>query len=210
MAGADSLDRGFHRADGDEVRGADAGNKQQRGEPMVRRAYGEIDGGEDRDCQEQPPVRGGSHHRVEHGRSGLVHPPQDLQVQRRRHEPTVSLPDSPSSNRPALQSLGAVPVIDKEMEVQMARLVKCAKLQRELPGLDYKPFPNELGQRIYDSISQEAWKLWLEHFKMIMNEYRLAGGSEQANQILFDQADKYFFGEGAALPPDYRPPPAKS
>src|SRR5438445_11724752 len=91
----------------------------------------------------------------------------------------------------------------------MARMVKCAKLQRELPGLDYKPFPNELGQRIYDSISQEAWKMWLEHFKMVMNEYRLAGGSEQANQVLFDQAEKFFFGEGAALPPDYRPPQAR-
>src|SRR2546428_8262038 len=91
----------------------------------------------------------------------------------------------------------------------MARMVKCVKLQRELPGLEFKPFPNDLGQRIYESVSQEAWKMWLEHFKMIMNEYRLAGGSEQANQILFDQAEKYFFGEGAALPPDYKPPQAK-
>ena len=91
----------------------------------------------------------------------------------------------------------------------MARMVKCVKLQRELPGLEYKPFANELGQRIYDNVSQEAWKMWLEHFKMVMNEYRLAGGSEQANQILFDQAEKYFFGEGAALPPDYKPPQAK-
>ena len=86
----------------------------------------------------------------------------------------------------------------------MARMVQCKKLQRELPGLEHKPFPNELGQRIYDNISQEAWKMWLEHFKMIMNEYRLAGGSEQANQVLFDQAEKYFFGEGAQLPPDYQ------
>ena len=91
----------------------------------------------------------------------------------------------------------------------MARMVKCAKLGKELPGLDFKPWNNELGQRIYENISQDAWKLWLEHFKMIMNEYRLAGGSEQANQVLFDQAEKFFFGEGAQLPPDYRPPAAK-
>ena len=91
----------------------------------------------------------------------------------------------------------------------MARIVFCKKLQKELPGLAHKPFPNELGQRIYDGISQDAWKMWLEHFKMIMNEYRLAGGSDQANQVLFDQAEKFFFGEGAALPPDYRPPAAK-
>src|SRR2546426_898368 len=51
--------------------------------------------------------------------------------------------------------------------------------------------------------------MWLEHFKMVMNEYRLAGGSEQANQVLFDQAEKFFFGEGAQLPPDYKPPAAK-
>ena len=88
-------------------------------------------------------------------------------------------------------------------------MVNCKKLGETLPGLPYKPFNDALGQRIYDSVSQEAWKMWLEHFKMIMNEYRLAGGSEQANQVLFDQAEKYFFGEGAALPPDYKPPQAK-
>src|SRR5438067_5608739 len=93
--------------------------------------------------------------------------------------------------------------------VRMPRMVKCAKLGKELPGLEFKPWNNELGQRIYESISQDAWKMWLEHFKMIMNEYRLAGGSEQANQVLFDQAEKFFFGEGAQLPPDYKPPAAK-
>src|SRR5712671_2330695 len=60
----------------------------------------------------------------------------------------------------------------------MARMVKCVKLQKELPGLEYRPFNNELGQKIYDNVSQEAWKMWLEHFKMIMNEYRLAGASK--------------------------------
>ena len=58
----------------------------------------------------------------------------------------------------------------------MPRLIQCKKLGRELPGLTFKPFPNELGQRIYDDISQDAWKLWLEHFKMVLNEYRLAPG----------------------------------
>src|SRR5438128_672894 len=55
----------------------------------------------------------------------------------------------------------------------MARMVKCKKLGQELPGLTYKPWPNELGQRVYENISQEAWGQWLEHFKRIMNEYRL-------------------------------------
>ena len=69
----------------------------------------------------------------------------------------------------------------------------------EAEGLDRPPYPGAIGKRIYENVSKEAWKLWLEHMKMIMNEYRLAGGSEQANQVLFDQAEKFFFGEGAQL-----------
>jgi len=91
----------------------------------------------------------------------------------------------------------------------MSRNVHCKKLGRELPGLAFKPFANELGQRIYDSISAEAWKMWLEHFKMIMNEYRLSPTDPRTNQILFQQAEQFFFGAGAQLPPDFRPPPAK-
>ena len=51
--------------------------------------------------------------------------------------------------------------------------------------------------------------MWLEHFKMILNEYRLAPGDPRTNQILFQQAEQFFFGEGAQLPPDYVPPPRK-
>jgi Fe-S cluster biosynthesis and repair protein YggX len=91
----------------------------------------------------------------------------------------------------------------------MARMVNCKKLGRELPGLTFKPFPNELGQRIYDSVSEQAWKMWLEHFKMILNEYRLAPADPRTTQILYQQAEQFFFGEGAQLPPDYRPPPSK-
>jgi Fe-S cluster biosynthesis and repair protein YggX len=90
-----------------------------------------------------------------------------------------------------------------------SRTVHCKKLGKELPGLDRKPFPNELGQRIYDEISQDAWKLWLEHFKMILNEFRLAPGDPRTNQILYDQAEKFFFGEGAQLPADWKPPKRK-
>ena len=91
----------------------------------------------------------------------------------------------------------------------MARMVMCKKLGKELPGLAYKPFSNELGQRIYDSISQDAWKMWLEHFKMVMNEYRLSPADPRTNEILFQQAEQFFFGEGAQLPPDFQPPPSK-
>jgi len=88
----------------------------------------------------------------------------------------------------------------------MARLVHCAKLGRELPGMAFKPFPNQLGQRIYDHVSQDAWKLWLDHFKMILNEYRLAPGDPRTNAILYQQAEQFFFGGSAQAPPDYRPP----
>ena len=76
--------------------------------------------------------------------------------------------------------------------------------------MSYKPFDNELGQRIYDNISQDAWKLWLEHSKMIVNEYRLDLTSPRAAQILMEEAERFFFGEGAQLPPDWKPPSAKS
>ena len=73
----------------------------------------------------------------------------------------------------------------------------------------YKPFNNDLGQRIYDNVSQEAWKQWIEASKMIVNEYRLDLTSPQGQKLLMEQAEKFFFGEGAERPPDYVPPQAK-
>ncbi len=87
------------------------------------------------------------------------------------------------------------------------RKVFCVKFQREMYGLDETPFDNPLGQKIYDNVSGEAWKLWVDQMKMIMNEYRLNLGTREAQEFLLEQMDKYFFGEGAALPPDYVPPP---
>lgn len=92
----------------------------------------------------------------------------------------------------------------------MARTVMCKKLGQELPGMTYKPFKNELGQRIYDNISQDAWKLWLEHFKLILNEYRLTPADPRTNQILYQQAEEFFFGKGADEPPDFHPPAPKT
>jgi Fe-S cluster biosynthesis and repair protein YggX len=91
-----------------------------------------------------------------------------------------------------------------------AHKVFCVKFQKEMEGLDEVPFEGHpLGQKIYDSVSKEAWKMWVEHMKMIMNEYRLNLGTAQAQEFLIEQMDKYFFGEGAALPPDFVPPRAK-
>jgi len=89
------------------------------------------------------------------------------------------------------------------------RLVKCVKLQRELPGLERPPFNDELGKRIYENVSKEAWVMFREHLKMVINEYRLALGTEEANKIIEKQMEDYFFGPGAALPPGYVPPKTK-
>ena len=84
-------------------------------------------------------------------------------------------------------------------------MVFCVKFQREMPGLDEPPFDNELGQRIYDNVSREAWRMWTEHCKMILNEYRLNPANRQHQELIVQQLEQFFFGEGAALPPDYMP-----
>lgn len=87
----------------------------------------------------------------------------------------------------------------------MARMVKCVKLGKELPGVAYKPLDNELGQKIWDSVSMEAWRMWLEHSKMLINEYRLDLVSETGQKIWFTEMDKYFWGEGSKAPEQFKP-----
>ena len=91
----------------------------------------------------------------------------------------------------------------------MARTIRCVKLGQEAEGLDKPPFKGELGQKVFDNVSREAWRMWLEHSKMIINEYRLDLVSPEAQNLLRDQMEKFFFGEGAALPPGYVPPQQK-
>ncbi|MCG5055080.1 MAG: oxidative damage protection protein [Myxococcales bacterium] len=87
----------------------------------------------------------------------------------------------------------------------MPRIVTCAKLGQELPGMAYKPFNNELGQRIFDTVSQQAWMEWVEFSKRIVNEYRLDLTSPQGQQILLEQAEQFFFGDGGKGPAEYVP-----
>ena len=87
------------------------------------------------------------------------------------------------------------------------RKVMCVKFQREMEGLDEPPFDNHpLGQRIYENVSKEAWKLWVERMKMIMNEYRLNLGTREAQEFLLKQMEEYFFGEGRRSPARLRAP----
>src|ERR1700740_3526997 len=91
------------------------------------------------------------------------------------------------------------------------RTVFCVNFQREMAGVGEPPFDNHpLGQRIYENVSKEAWKMWLEQMKMIMNEYRLNLGTPEAQEMLLKKMEDYFFGEGAALPPGYVPQKAKN
>jgi len=86
-------------------------------------------------------------------------------------------------------------------------MVQCVKLGKELPGLNEVPFDGHpLGQKIYENVSAEAWRGWVEHMKMLMNEYRLNLGTAEAQQFLLDQMDKYFFGEGSEKPPEFTAP----
>jgi Fe-S cluster biosynthesis and repair protein YggX len=86
--------------------------------------------------------------------------------------------------------------------------VKCVKFNKEMPGLDEPPFDGDLGQKIYDNVSKEAWGMWAEHLKMVINEYRLNPATLEAQELIMKQMEEYFFGEGAQLPPDYVPPTA--
>lgn len=88
----------------------------------------------------------------------------------------------------------------------MARMVKCVKLGREAEGLDFPPYPGELGKRIYENVSKEAWAQWLKHQTMLVNENRLSLADPRARKWLAEQMEKHFFGGGAALPPGYVPP----
>jgi Fe-S cluster biosynthesis and repair protein YggX len=79
----------------------------------------------------------------------------------------------------------------------MARMVNCIKLKREAEGLDFPPYPGELGKRIYANVSKEAWKQWLELQKMLVNENRFSLADKKARDYLAQQMEKHFFGEGA-------------
>lgn len=88
----------------------------------------------------------------------------------------------------------------------MTRTVHCAKLGHEAEGLDFAPWPGEMGKRIYAEISREAWDQWLAHQTMLINENRLNPLDPKARRFLAAEMEKFLFGEGAAPPPGYEPP----
>ena len=88
----------------------------------------------------------------------------------------------------------------------MARTVHCIKLNKEAEGLDFPPYPGELGKKIYESVSKEAWAAWLKHQTMLVNENRLNLADSRARKYLAQQMEGYFFGEGADHVAGYVPP----
>ncbi len=85
------------------------------------------------------------------------------------------------------------------------RIVKCAKLGRELPGLPRPPFPGPLGQRVFENISQAAWQLWQQQSVIIINHYGLNLADKRAQHFLMEQLEEFFFGADAAMPEGWVP-----
>ena len=85
----------------------------------------------------------------------------------------------------------------------MGRTVQCVLLGIESEGLDRLPYPGDLGQRIFDSVSKVAWQRWLAHQTMLINENRLTPIEPKAREFLEREMDKFFFGEGSERPTGY-------
>jgi Fe-S cluster biosynthesis and repair protein YggX len=90
----------------------------------------------------------------------------------------------------------------------MPRMVHCVHLKKEGEGLMAQPYPGELGKRIYDNVSKEAFELWKKHQTMLVNENRLNLADARARQYLARQMEQFFFGDGAEKPAGYVPPSA--
>jgi len=88
----------------------------------------------------------------------------------------------------------------------MSRMIQCIKLNKQAEGLDFPPYPGELGKRIYENVSKEAWAGWLKHQTMLVNENRLNLADVRARKYLATQMEKHFFGDGADAASGYVPP----
>jgi Fe-S cluster biosynthesis and repair protein YggX len=85
------------------------------------------------------------------------------------------------------------------------RMIHCSKLNKEAEGLDFAPYPGELGKKIFDQISKEAWQLWLNRQTMLINEYRLNMLDPNSRRFLAEEMEKFLFSEASNLPPGYTP-----
>ena len=88
----------------------------------------------------------------------------------------------------------------------MSHTVNCVKLGREAEGLDRPPYPGELGKRIYENVSKEAWQGWIRYQTMLINEHRLTPIDPEHRKFLEQEMENFFFGEGASRPEGFVPP----
>ncbi|WP_067062617.1 oxidative damage protection protein [Roseateles chitosanitabidus] len=88
----------------------------------------------------------------------------------------------------------------------MARTIQCVYLKKEAEGMDFPVMPGELGKRIFENVSKEAWAAWMKHQTMLVNENRLNLADQRARQYLMRQLEQFFFGDGAEQPAGYVPP----
>jgi len=88
----------------------------------------------------------------------------------------------------------------------MTRMVYCHVLQQELEGLSFQPWPGELGKRIYETISQQAWQRWMNHQTILINEHRLSPLNPEHRKFLEGEMEKFLFGSGSEKPAGYVPP----
>ena len=91
----------------------------------------------------------------------------------------------------------------------MSRTVNCVKLKAEAEGLDYPPYPGALGQRIFEQVSKQAWRQWLAHQTMLINENRISPRDREARKFLETEMEKFLFGEGSERPAGYVSPGAE-
>ncbi len=85
------------------------------------------------------------------------------------------------------------------------RMVMCSKFRRELPGLDFKPYPGELGDRLYENVSRQAWDMWQGQATIIINHYGLNLADPRAQDFLVKQMEEYFFSDEQAMPEGWAP-----
>ena len=92
----------------------------------------------------------------------------------------------------------------------MVRMVECAKFGKQMPGLDRPPFAGALGERIYEHVSKQAWAMWPAQATVVINHYGRSLADPRAQQILLQQMEEFFFGEGAQLPEGWTPQQQRS
>ncbi len=87
----------------------------------------------------------------------------------------------------------------------MTRMIHCVKLNKEAEGLSKQPIPGEIGKKVYETISAEAWQMWIQHQTMLINEYRLSMLEAKSRTFLMQEMEKFLFGDGSDKPSGYTP-----